>query len=336
MTGWATHFEINSTSEMTGKDLRLVFMGTPEFACESLKALTENGYNVVAIVTVPDKPAGRGQKIMPSDVKKFALKNGIPVLQPEKLKEEAFVTALRSYKADLQVVVAFRMLPEIVWNMPPLGTINLHASLLPLYRGAAPLNWPIINGDRETGVTTFLLRQEIDTGHILFQERIPINPEDNVGDIHDRLMVIGAKLVLKTIDALATGTVKPIPQKSLQIDPHRLHAPKIFKEDCKIDWSKPGPGIYNLIRGLSPYPAAWTNFAHAGDLVTIKIFLSSFEPLSHAYPPGHVLSDKKKYLKIAVNGGFLSIKDLQLAGKKRMSVEDFLRGFPFPENYKAQ
>ncbi len=321
---------------MTGKDLRLVFMGTPEFACESLKALTENGYNVVAVVTVPDKPAGRGQIIAQSEVKQLALQKGIPLLQPEKLKDESFVTALRSYNADLQAVVAFRMLPEIVWNMPPLGTINLHASLLPLYRGAAPLNWPIINGDKETGVTTFILRHEIDTGHILYQEKIPINPEDTVGDIHDRLMVGGAKLVLKTVDALAEGTVKPIPQESFEIDPDRLHAPKIFKEDCKIDWSKPGPAINNLIRGLSPYPATWTNLANASDLFSLKIFRSSFEPEHHTYPPGQVLSDRKKYLKIAAGEGFISIKDLQLAGKKRMPVEDFLRGFPDPENYKAQ
>jgi methionyl-tRNA formyltransferase len=321
---------------MTGKDLRLVFMGTPEFACESLKALTENGYNVEAVVTVPDKPAGRGQKITQSEVKQFALKHGIPLLQPEKLKDESFITDLRSFKADLQVVVAFRMLPEIVWNMPPFGTINLHASLLPLYRGAAPLNWPIINGDSETGVTTFLLRHEIDTGHILFQEKISIGSEDNVGVIHDRLMVLGAKLVLKTVDALAEGNVNPVPQESLIIDPERLHAPKIFKENCKIDWEMPGPQINNLIRGLSPYPAAWTNLAHADNLFTLKILGSSFEPALHTYPPGHILSDKKKYIKIAVRDGFILIKDLQLAGKKRMPVADFLRGFPNPENFEVR
>jgi methionyl-tRNA formyltransferase len=321
---------------MTGKDLRLVFMGTPEFACESLKALRDNEYNVVAVVTVQDKPAGRGQRITYSEVKHFALKHGIPLLQPEKLRDESFVTALRSFNAHLQVVVAFRMLPEIVWNMPPLGTINLHASLLPLYRGAAPLNWPIINGDRETGVTTFLLKHEIDTGHILFRQKISINPEDTVGDIHDRLMVLGSKLVMKTIDALAKGNVNPIPQESLKIDPERLHAPKIFKEDCKIHWGKTGLQINNLIRGLSPYPAAWTNLALAKDLFSLKIFRSSFEPVLHNYSPGRILSDQNKYLKIAVNDGFILVKDLQLEGKKRMPVADFLRGFPNPENYKAQ
>lgn len=321
---------------MTGKDLRLIFMGTPEFACESLKALTGNGYNVVAVVTAPDKPAGRGQKITESEVKQLALKQGIPVLQPEKLKDESFVTTLRSYKADIQVVVAFRMLPEIVWNMPPLGTINLHASLLPLYRGAAPLNWPIINGDKETGVTTFLLQHEIDTGNILFQEKISINPEDTVGDIHDRLMVLGSKLVLKTIDALADGNITPVPQESLPIDPARLHAPKIFKDDCKIDWEKPGIQINNLIRGLSPYPAAWTNLISDDKMVSLKIFRSAFEQAVHSFSTGCILSDGKKYLKVAVSDGFIFIKDLQAAGKKRMSVEDFLRGFPNPEKYKVR
>jgi methionyl-tRNA formyltransferase len=320
---------------MTGKDLRLVFMGTPEFACQSLKALTENGYNVAAVVTVPDKPAGRGQNITQSAVKLFALGKGIPVLQPEKLRDESFIAALRSLKADLQVVVAFRMLPEVVWNMPPLGTINLHGSLLPQYRGAAPLNWPIINGDRESGVTTFLLRQEIDTGNILFQESIPIGPEDTVGDIHDRLMIIGSNLLLKTIDTLVEGNIHPIPQESLKIDPTRLHAPKIFKEDCKIDWQKPGFQINNLIRGLSPSPTAWTYLKRAEEVTSLKIFRSSFEPGHHVYPPGHVLSDQNIFLKIACMDGFINIKDLQLAGKKRLSIGDFLRGFQAPEDYNA-
>jgi methionyl-tRNA formyltransferase len=319
---------------MTGQDLRLIFMGTPEFACESLKALKENGYNVVAVVTIPDKPAGRGQKITQSAVKQFALKHSIPILQPERLRDESFVTALQSFKADLQVVVAFRMLPEVVWNMPTLGTINLHGSLLPNYRGAAPLNWPIINGDQETGVTTFLLKQEIDTGNILFQEKIAIGPEENVGDIHDRLMIIGSKLVLKTIDALAEGNVNPIPQESLNIDPSRLHAPKIFREDCKIDWSNTGLRIHNLIRGLSPYPTAWSNLKNDDDLFSLKIFRSIFEPTLHAYQPGHILSDKKTFLKITCKDGLISIMDLQLAGKKRMPIAEFLRGFPNPEDYE--
>ena len=320
---------------MTGKDLRLVFMGTPEFACESLKALTENGYNVVAVVTAPDKPAGRGQKINQSAVKQFALEQGIPVLQPEKLKDESFVEELRSYKADLQVVVAFRMLPEVVWNMPALGTINLHGSLLPQYRGAAPLNWPIINGDSESGVTTFLLKQEIDTGNILFQEKISIGPEDTVGDLHDRLMDIGSKLVLTTIDALAEGNIMPIPQDSLKIDPDRLHAPKIFKEDCRIDWGKTGLRINNLIRGLSPYPTAWTNLKNGEEITSLKIFRSSIEHANHDYSHGSILTDKKSYFKIVCNDGYINVLDLQLAGKKRMSIAEFLRGFQVPENYQA-
>jgi len=325
----------NRTSQMTGKDLRLVFMGTPEFASESLRALTENGYNVTAVVTAPDKPAGRGQKITQSAVKIFALEHEIPVLQPERLKDESFVKALQSFKADLQVVVAFRMLPEVVWNMPRLGTINLHGSLLPHYRGAAPLNWPIINGDQESGVTTFLLKQEIDTGNILFQEKIPIGPEETVGEIHDRLMIIGSKLVLKTVDALAEEKVNPIPQEALEIDTNRLHAPKIFKEDCKIDWEKSGFQINNLIRGLSPYPTAWTYLKHGDDETSLKIFKSSFELEQQRHQSGIILTDHKSYMKIACSDGYLSLLDLQLAGKKRMGIAEFLRGFPRPEDYRA-
>jgi len=320
---------------MTGKDLRLVFMGTPEFACKSLKTLIENSYNVVAVVTAPDKPAGRGQQINQSAVKQYSLEQNIPVLQPEKLKDEIFVEELRSYKADLQVVVAFRMLPEVVWNMPLLGTINLHGSLLPQYRGAAPLNWPIINGDTESGVTTFLLKQEIDTGNILFQEKIAIGPEDTVGDLHDRLMVIGSRLVLKTIEALAEGNINPIPQVSLKVDPEHLHAPKIFKEDCKIDWGKPVIRINNLIRGLSPYPTAWTNLKNGDELTSLKIFRSSFEPVNHLHSPGFILSDQKSNFRIACIDGFINVKDLQLAGKKRMSITEFLRGFSVQKNLQA-
>jgi len=321
---------------MKGKDLRIVFMGTPEFACESLKALIRKGYNVVAVVTVPDKPAGRGQKLNQSAVKQFAQENDLKVLQPVKLKDEEFVTALRSLKADLQVVVAFRMLPEIVWNMPPLGTINLHGSMLPNYRGAAPLNWPIINGDTETGLTTFLLKQEIDTGNILFQERIKIGPEDTVGDLHDRSMKLGADLLIKTIEALAEDDARPISQDSLVIDPDRLHAPKIFKEDCKIDWSKTGNQIKNLIRGLSPYPAAWT-LLHKNEIsLGLKIFKSSFEPDKKSYMPGTILTDQKQYFKIACLDGFINIMELQLAGKNKMRIADFLRGFPNASDYKAE
>lgn len=321
---------------MKGKELRIVFMGTPEFACESLKALIAEGYNVVAVVTVPDKPAGRGQKLNQSVVKQYAIEKKLPVLQPFKLKDEEFIAELQSFKADLQVIVAFRMLPEIVWNMPPLGTVNLHGSLLPNYRGAAPLNWPIINGDKETGISTFLLKQEIDTGNILFQERIKIGPEDTVGDLHDRAMKLGAGLLLKTVDALAEGAVKPITQDSLEIDSKRLHAPKIFKEDCRIDWRRKGEQIRNLIRGLSPYPAAWTNLIKDDVSIGLKIYRSSFEPDSKSYIPGTILSDQKQYLKIACLDGFINVEELQLAGKNRMKTADFLRGFPNVLDYRAE
>ena len=320
---------------MNGKKLRIVFMGTPEFAVESLKSLIENGYNVVGVVTAPDRPSGRGQQIHQSDVKQFAISCGLPVLQPEKLKDEFFLQELDLLKSDIQIVVAFRMLPEVVWKMPPMGTFNLHGSLLPHYRGAAPLNWAIINGDQETGVTTFLLKQEIDTGNILFQEKVPIGSDETIGELHDKLMVVGANLVLKTVDALANGTVIPYPQSAVPIDPERLHAPKIYKENCKIDWTKSAVAINNLIRGLSPYPAAWTNFHRSGSETGVKIFKATTEQVSHQYQPGKIVSDNKKYLKIACSDGFLNIQDLQLAGKKRMETAAFLRGFPDAESYSG-
>ena len=320
---------------MSGKDLRIVFMGTPEFAVASLKALIDNGYNVVGVVTAPDRPSGRGQKLHQSDVKVYADSCGLPVLQPEKLKDENFLHDLKALNADIQIIVAFRMLPEVVWKMPEMGTFNLHGSLLPHYRGAAPLNWAIINGDRETGVTTFLLMQEIDTGNILFQEKIQIGQEMTIGELHDALMDIGANLVLKTVDALADGNFVVQSQESLTIDPARLHAPKIFKENCKIEWAKSGIVINNLIRGLSPYPAAWTNFQNQGSEWAVKIFKASVEQAEHQFKPGNILSDNKKYLKIACNDGFLNILDLQLAGKKRMGIAEFLRGFPNAANYLA-
>jgi methionyl-tRNA formyltransferase len=310
-------------------------MGTPEFAVESLKSLIENGYNVVGVVTAPDRPSGRGQQIHQSDVKKFAISCGLPVLQPEKLKDEHFLQELSSLNPDIQIVVAFRMLPEVVWKMPPMGTFNLHGSLLPYYRGAAPLNWAIINGDQETGVTTFLLKQEIDTGNILFQEKVAIGTDETIGELHDKLMAVGAKLVLKTVDALADGTVTPIPQSANAINSERLHAPKIYKENCKIDWTKPAVAINNLIRGLSPYPAAWTNFHRSGTETGVKIFKATTEQVSHQYQPGKIVSDNKKYLKIACADGFLNIQDLQLAGKKRMDTAAFLRGFPDAESYSV-
>ncbi len=243
---------------MKGKDLRIVFMGTPDFAVASLSALLENGYQVVGIVTAPDKPAGRGQKMQQSAVKSFANARQIPVLQPEKLKDDSFIAELKSLHADLQVIVAFRMLPEVVWKMPPMGTFNLHGSLLPRYRGAAPLNWAIMNGDTESGVTTFLLKQEIDTGNILFYEKVKITSNQTVGELHDQLMGIGAKLVLKTVDALADGSATPIAQERLEIDPNQIGRPKIFKEDCRMNWQLDAQSNHNKIRGLSPYPTAWT------------------------------------------------------------------------------
>jgi len=320
---------------MNGKQLRIVFMGTPEFAVTSLKALVENGYNVVGVVTAPDRPSGRGLQIHQSDVKQYADNCGLHILQPEKLKDENFLKELESLKADLQIIVAFRMLPEVVWKMTPLGTFNLHGSLLPRYRGAAPLNWAIINGDQETGVTTFLLKQEIDTGNILFQETVPIGPEETLGELHDKLMVIGANLVIKTVEALADGNISPLPQTALKVDPERLHAPKIFKETCKINWQKPAAAINNLIRGLSPYPAAWTNLKGNGSETGIKIFKASVECIGHNCQPGEILSDNKSYLKIACADGFLHILDLQVAGKKRLGIAPFLRGFPNVVSYKA-
>ena len=321
---------------MSGKDLRLVFMGTPDFAVASLKALLENGYQVVGVVTAPDKPAGRGQKMQQSAVKCFALENQLTLLQPEKLKEESFLDALRALKADLQIIVAFRMLPEVVWKMPTLGTFNLHGSLLPRYRGAAPLNWAILNGDSESGVTTFLLKQEIDTGNILFFESVPITEDETVGELHDQLMEIGAALVLKTVDALAEGNVVPLSQDRLEIDPLRLHAPKIFKEDCRIDWNLETIRNHNKVRGLSPYPTAWTELAAPSkENIGLKIFRTLPEICPHTFAPGTILSDQRKQLKIACSDGYLSVIELQLAGKKRMGIEEFLRGFPNVSGYLA-
>jgi len=321
---------------MSGKNLRIVFMGTPDFAVASLKALVESGYQVVGAVTAPDKPAGRGQKLQQSAVKNFALEHRIPLLQPEKLKEESFLEALKALKADLQIIVAFRMLPEVVWKMPPMGTFNLHGSLLPRYRGAAPLNWAILNGDTESGVTTFLLKQEIDTGNILFFEKVTITPDQTVGELHDQLMDIGAGLVLKTVDALADGKVKPLNQDQLEIDPMRLHAPKIFKEDCRMNWHLDVRKNHNKVRGLSPYPTAWTELSSPSkENMVLKIFRTLPEIAIHSHIPGTILSDQKKYLKIACADGYLSLIDLQLAGKKRMGIEEFLRGFPNVSGYLA-
>lgn len=322
---------------MTGKELRIVFMGTPDFAVASLDALVQNGYNVVGVVTAPDKPAGRGQKLQQSAVKTYATEHHLPVLQPEKLKNEIFLAELESLHPDLQIIVAFRMLPEAVWKLPALGTFNLHGSLLPRYRGAAPLNHAIMNGDNESGVTTFLLKQEIDTGNILFREKVPVSPDMTVGELHDQLMGIGAGLVLKTVDALAEGSVVPVSQELLEIDLTRLHAPKIFKEDCRINWNNETEINHNKIRGLSPYPTAWTELSTPSrEAVSLKIFRTKPEFCHHGQEPGTILSDQKKWMKIAASGGYLWITDLQLAGKKRMGIEEFLRGFPNITDYKAR
>lgn len=321
---------------MEGKDLRIVFMGTPDFAVASLKALVESGHNAVCVITAPDKPAGRGQKLNESAVKQYAVSQGLRILQPEKLKNPDFIDELKSLNADLQVVVAFRMLPEIVWNMPRLGTFNLHGSLLPQYRGAAPLNWAIINGEKETGVTTFLLDHEIDTGKILFREKIAIKESDTVGDIHDQLMDIGANLVVKTVDSLAKGEFSAVSQDELIAQANLNHAPKIFKEDCRIDWSKTAVEIRNLIRGLSPFPTAWTELVDEnGQSQVLKLFFTEVTD-GPQKETGHLLSDGKTYLKVKTSDAWLNITDLQLAGKKRMKTEDLLRGFHGIENYKLK
>lgn len=301
------------------KDLRIVFMGTPEFAVPSLEILVKNGYKVVAVVTAPDKPAGRGLKLTASPVKEAAEKLGIPVLQPLKLKSEEFLGQLRSFNTNLQVVVAFRMLPEAVWSMPELGTFNLHASLLPQYRGAAPINWAIINGETETGATTFFLQHEIDTGDILFNEKETITPEDNAGTLYERLMHKGAGLVLRTVKAIAEGNYKPQPQ---QFEGTLKSAPKIHKETCKIDWSKTADDIYNFVRGLSPYPAAWSSFAGKDH----KIFKVRVLDEATSIAPGEFISDNKTYLKFQTGKGMVAIEDLQMEGKKRMTIEEYLRG----------
>lgn len=309
-------------SELTDqKNIRIVFMGTPDFAVASLDILVRNGYNVVGVITAPDKPAGRGLQLQQSAVKQYAVSKGIHVLQPEKLKNPAFLEELQALKADLQVVVAFRMLPEVVWNMPPLGTINVHASLLPNYRGAAPINWAIINGEKQSGVTTFKLQHEIDTGDILFSQSVDIRDDETAGELHDDLMATGAGLLLKTVQALASGNAKETPQAHIKAEDIK-HAPKIFKEDCQIKWEQPVEQVYNLVRGLSPYPAAWTTLNGKG----LKIFKATREHAKPSVAPGEVISDNKTYLKIAAADGYLSLLEIQLEGKKRMDIEAFLRG----------
>ena len=303
---------------MTKEDLRIIYMGTPEFAVESLRALVEGGYNVVAVVTMPDKPAGRGHQIQYSAVKQYALEAGLPILQPEKLKDSSFLEQLKSYHADLQIVVAFRMLPEVVWAMPRLGTFNLHAALLPQYRGAAPLNWAVINGDKETGATTFMLKHEIDTGNIILQERMPIGDDENVGSVHDRLMVLGKDLVLKTVDLIIDSenrgiTVPTTPQiETADLRP----APKIFKETCEIDFGKTAKEIHNFVRGLSPSPAAWCNLTiHGKKYMNVKVY---------CVEPCDSMNDKE--IVVPCTDGYVRILELQLPGKKRMDAHALLNG----------
>lgn len=309
--------------------MRIVFMGTPDFAVESLKTLVENNYHVVGVVTMPDKAAGRGHKIQFSAVKQFALDNQLPVLQPEKLKDEAFLDELRALKADLQIVVAFRMLPEVVWNMPPLGTFNLHASLLPQYRGAAPINWAIINGEKETGATTFFLTHEIDTGKIILQEKINIADEDDAGVVHDKLMVMGAQMVKKTVDLIAQGKADAIDQSAfLSGDLVLKSAPKLFKDNCRINLSGSVEEVHNQVRGLSPYPAAWTEIQLPGQAEPLicKVFRTEKEYVKHNFEPGSIKTDGKRFLKIALKDGFVNLKEIQAPGKKRMEMGAFLRG----------
>ncbi len=299
--------------------MKIIFLGTPDFAVASLQALIEHGMQVVAVVTAPDKPAGRGMKLQQSAVKKYAVEKNIPVLQPEKLKAPEFLDELRSYHADVQVVVAFRMLPEVVWNMPPLGTINVHASLLPNYRGAAPINWAIINGEKETGVTTFKLQHEIDTGHILLQSTVGITEQDTAGTLHDKLMTAGAALIVDTLHQLEKGHVAEKPQ--IVLDEYK-HAPKLFTETCLIDWNHTTEHVYNLIRGLSPYPAAYTIVNDK----KMKLFLCSKIIDAHQLQPGTLLSDNKHSIRFACADGFIEVNELQLEGKTRMKTDDFLRG----------
>ncbi len=312
---------------MEAKKMRIVFMGTPEFASTSLRRLVAEGYNIVAVVTTPDKPAGRGQKLHESDVKLTAKELGLPILQPEKLRDEEFLASLKALDVDLGIVIAFRMLPEVVWAMPRYGTFNLHASLLPEYRGAAPINWAIINGDTRTGVTTFLLNHEIDKGAIIEQEPVDILPEDNIGTLYDKLMYVGADLVLRTVDKIAEGGYTTIEQ--MGVDESTLRpAPKIFKEDGRIDWSRGVVDIQNLVRGLSPYPAAWSPIFKSGEECgSLKIFATHVELATMSVAPGSVKSDGKSYVAVAAADGWVYLDEVQMAGKRRMAIKDLLLGW---------
>lgn len=319
------------------QSLRIVYMGTPDFAVEPLRKLVEGGYNVVGVVTMPDKPVGRHQnELSSSPVKRYAVAHGLKVLQPEKLKDATFLEVLRELRADVQVVVAFRMLPEVVWSMPPLGTFNLHAALLPQYRGAAPINWAIINGDTETGITTFFLDSKIDTGSIIQRVSVPILDTDNAGDVHDKLMHLGSDLVLETIDNLLADNVHPVPQSEFSSEEPLRPAPKIFKETCRIDWSGGVKRVYDFVRGLSPYPAAWTELIADGKKSVLKIYAASKEFCAPAEHPGTVVTDGKNYLKVVLADGYLKLEQVQIAGKKRMEVTDFLRGFRVADDLRVE
>lgn len=313
------------------RDLRIVFMGTPDFAVHTLKAIVEAGYNMVGVITAPDKPAGRGRKLQESAVKKYAVEQDLKVLQPTNLKSEEFLKELKSLEANLQVVVAFRMLPEAVWKMPEFGTFNLHASLLPQYRGAAPINWAVINGETETGVSTFFIDEKIDTGEMIMQEKVNIPPNENAGSLHDKLMTTGAKLVLATLDKIQAGDVTTTSQKEAD---GLKSAYKLNRENTRIDWNQPLETIYNLIRGLSPYPTAWTVLQNGKEEVLLKIYESEPEYTSHDLPAGKLVVESKN-VKVAVKNGFLNLKEIQLAGKRKMAVKNLLNGYEFSPRAKV-
>ena len=313
------------------RDLRIVFMGTPEFAVATLDALIKAKFNVVGVITAPDKPAGRGRKLSQSAVKKYAVENNLTILQPLNLKNEEFLTALQSLKANLQIVVAFRMLPKIVWQMPEFGTFNLHASLLPEYRGAAPINWAIINGETKTGVSTFFIDEKIDTGNVILQEEVLLGDNETLGGLHDTLMKVGSNLVVKTVQLIKDDEVKTF--KQLEIE--EKAAPKIFNDTCKINWEDSLSNIYNLIRGLNPYPAAWTTLINNGNEIKLKIYDVKKEVLNHNYHNGKLITTKSE-IKIAVSNGFINIESLQLAGKRKMDSKSLLNGFDFKDNAKVQ
>ena len=316
--------------------LRIVFMGTPDFAVPALDILVKNSYNIVGVITMPDKPAGRGYQLQPSPIKKYALTHNLNLLQPEKLKEESFLEELYALKADLQIVVAFRMLPEVVWNMPKMGTFNLHSSLLPHYRGAAPINRAIMNGEKISGVSTFFLQHAIDTGKIIFQESVDIAEDETAGELHDTLMILGSKLVLKTVKAIEEQNFTEIEQEKFIKDGTVLNeAPKIFKEDCRINWNYAAEQIFNLIRGLSPYPAAFTELMDLkGNKTLLKLFKASKIIETHHLNIGDIECDQKSYLKVAVKDGFVLLHEVQLAGKSRMNIENFLRGNKIEKGFK--